>query len=140
MIVVAFGWTGMTWRSHADDGLPGEGARLRRRRPECSGRPPAGSSSGTSFPTRFPWSSPTCPFSLIAGIVTLTSLDFLGFGLPPPTPSWGELLHQATSNLNAPWIAAAVFTAQVLVLSLVTFIGEAVREAFDPKTPSATYQ
>jgi microcin C transport system permease protein len=79
------------------------------------------------------------PFSVIGGITALTSLDFLGFGLPPPTPSWGELLKQATSNLDAPWIAAATFGALVIVLSLVTFIGEAIREAFDPKAFS-TYQ
>lgn len=79
------------------------------------------------------------PFSVIGGITALTSLDFLGFGLPPPTPSWGELLKQATSNLDAPWIAASTFGALVSVLSLVTFIGEGIREAFDPKAFS-TYQ
>lgn len=76
------------------------------------------------------------PFSVVAGITALTSLDYLGFGLPPPTPSWGELLQQGTENLQAPWIAASVLTALVLVLTMVTFIGEAVREAFDPKKHS----
>jgi microcin C transport system permease protein len=73
------------------------------------------------------------PFTISDAITALTALDFLGFGLPPPTPSWGELLRQGTANLNAPWIVASAFAALVIVLSLVTFIGEAVREAFDPK-------
>ena len=73
------------------------------------------------------------PFTVASSISALTALDFLGYGLPPPTPSWGELLRQGTSNLNAPWIVASAFGALVLVLVLVTFIGEAVREAFDPK-------
>jgi microcin C transport system permease protein len=73
------------------------------------------------------------PFTLASAITLLTALDFLGFGLPPPTPSWGELLHQGTSNLNAPWIVLSTFVALVLVLSLATFVGEAVREAFEPK-------
>jgi microcin C transport system permease protein len=73
------------------------------------------------------------PFTVASSISALTALDFLGYGLPPPTPSWGELLRQGTSNLNAPWIVASAFGALVTVLVLVTFIGEAVREAFDPK-------
>jgi microcin C transport system permease protein len=79
------------------------------------------------------------PFTVAGAISSLTALDFLGFGLPPPTPSWGELLRQGTSNLNAPWIVASAFSALVVVLVLVTFIGEAVREAFDPKK-FTTYQ
>ncbi|MGA3008457.1 MAG: ABC transporter permease subunit [Opitutaceae bacterium] len=73
------------------------------------------------------------PFTVAGAITLLTALDFLGFGLPPPTPSWGELLDQGTANLNAPWIVSSAFVALVMVLSLVTFVGEAVREAFDPK-------
>lgn len=73
------------------------------------------------------------PFTLANAITLLTALDFLGFGLPPPTPSWGEMLRQGTANLNAPWIVTSAFFALVVVLSLVTFIGEAIREAFDPK-------
>ena len=58
----------------------------------------------------------------------------MGYGLPPPTPSWGELLKQGVSNLRtAPWIVISTVTALVFTLTLVTFIGEAVREAFDPK-------
>lgn len=73
------------------------------------------------------------PFSVVSGITALTSLDYLGFGLPAPTPSWGELLSQGTSNLDYQWIAASAVVALTIVLTLVTFIGEAIREAFDPK-------
>lgn len=74
------------------------------------------------------------PFSLIGGITSLTALDFLGFGLPPPAPSWGELLSQGLNNLYAPWIAISTITALFTTLLLATFIGEGVREAFDPKS------
>lgn len=73
------------------------------------------------------------PFTIAGAIEILTALDFLGFGIPPPTPSWGELLRQGTQNLHAPWIVSSAFGALVLVLLLVSFVGEAVREAFDPK-------
>jgi microcin C transport system permease protein len=73
------------------------------------------------------------PFTCAAAIASLTALDYLGFGLPPPMPSWGELLRQGTANLDAPWIVASSFTALSLVLVLITFVGEAIREAFDPK-------
>lgn len=73
------------------------------------------------------------PFSISGGIVVLTSLDYLGFGLPPPTPSWGELLGQGWANMDAWWIAGSVIAAMTATLVVVTFIGEAVREAFDPK-------
>lgn len=79
------------------------------------------------------------PFTVANAISALTALDFIGYGLPPPTPSWGELLRQGTANLNSPWIIASAFSAVVFVLMLVTFIGEAVREAFDPKK-FTTYQ
>ena len=73
------------------------------------------------------------PFTLIAGISSLTALDFLGFGLPPPTPSWGELLQQGLDNLDFPWIAVSTVAALFLTLLMATFIGEGAREAFDPK-------
>lgn len=74
------------------------------------------------------------PFSLIGGITSLTALDFLGFGMPPPTPSWGELLSQGLNNLYAPWIAISTVAALFSTLLLATFIGEGVREALDPKS------
>jgi len=73
------------------------------------------------------------PFAVSSGIVALTSLDYLGFGLPPPTPSWGELLQQGTDRMDAPWILISVVTAMIVILTMVTFSGEAIREAFDPK-------
>ena len=73
------------------------------------------------------------PFAVSGGIVALTSLDYLGFGLPPPTPSWGELLQQGWTNLDAWWISASVIAAMIITLITVTFTGEAIREAFDPK-------
>jgi microcin C transport system permease protein len=73
------------------------------------------------------------PFSVASGIVTLTALDYLGYGLRPPTPSWGELLEQGWTNLSDYWIAFSVIAAMVITLTLVTFVGEAIREAFDPK-------
>jgi microcin C transport system permease protein len=74
------------------------------------------------------------PFSIIGGISSLTALDFLGFGLPPPTPSWGELLQQGLNNLYAPWIAVATVVSLFVTLMLTNFLGEGVREAFDPKS------
>ena len=74
------------------------------------------------------------PFTIVSAITAITALDFLGFGLPPPTPSLGELLKQGTDNLRtAPWIVTSAFGTLVVLLTLVTFIGEAVRESFDPK-------
>ncbi|CAN5335557.1 ABC transporter permease subunit [soil metagenome] len=77
----------------------------------------------------------TIPFSIIAGIFSLTSLDFLGYGLPPPTPSWGELMEQAldSTNRSALWLTLSPFAAIFLTLLVVTLIGESLREAFDPK-------
>lgn len=74
------------------------------------------------------------PFTVVSAITAITALDFLGWGLPPPTPSIGELLKQGTANLTtAPWIVSAAFVVLVFILAVVTFIGEAVREAFDPR-------
>lgn len=73
------------------------------------------------------------PFLLVSGISALTSLDFLGFGLQPPAPSWGELLRQGLDNLHAPWLAIAATMALFVTLLLATFVGEGLREAFDPK-------
>lgn len=74
------------------------------------------------------------PFTIVGAITAVTALDYLGFGLPPPTPSLGELLKQGTDNLTtAPWIVVSSFFALVTILTLVAFVGEAIREAFDPK-------
>jgi microcin C transport system permease protein len=73
------------------------------------------------------------PFVLNASITTLTSLDFLGFGLPPGSPSLGEILAQGKANLQAPWLGLTGFVVLAVMLSLLVFIGEAVRDAFDPR-------
>jgi microcin C transport system permease protein len=73
------------------------------------------------------------PFILSGSVVALTSLDFLGFGLPPGSPSLGELLAQGKANLNAPWLGLTAFFTLGIMLSLLIFIGEAVRDAFDPR-------
>ncbi len=73
------------------------------------------------------------PFILNASITTLTALDFLGFGLPPGSPSLGELLAQGKNNLQAPWLGFTGFITLSIMLSLLIFVGEAVRDAFDPR-------
>ncbi|MCO8066514.1 ABC transporter permease [Acinetobacter schindleri] len=73
------------------------------------------------------------PFMLTANITALTALDFLGYGLPPDTASLGELLLQGKNNLNAPWLALSGFFTLAIVLSLLIYIGEATRDAFDPR-------
>ena len=73
------------------------------------------------------------PFILNGSISTLTALDFLGFGLPPGSPSLGELLAQGKNNLQAPWLGITGFVVISLMLSLLIFIGEATRDAFDPR-------
>ena len=73
------------------------------------------------------------PFMLTANITALTALDFLGYGLPPEAASLGELLLQGKNNLNAPWLALSGFFSLALVLSLLIYIGEATRDAFDPR-------
>jgi microcin C transport system permease protein len=73
------------------------------------------------------------PFILIGSVTSLTSLDFLGFGLPPGSPSLGELLAQGKANLQAPWLGITSFIVLAVMLSLLIFIGEAIRDAFDPR-------
>lgn len=75
------------------------------------------------------------PFAIVGAIFALTGLDYLGYGLPPPTPSWGEMIDQALlpENRDKLWLTIAPFTAITLTLVLVVLIGESVREAFDPK-------
>ncbi|HZM35335.1 MAG TPA: ABC transporter permease [Burkholderiales bacterium] len=73
------------------------------------------------------------PFILSGSIATLTALDFIGFGLPPGSASLGELLAQGKANLQAPWLALTGFFALAIMLSLLVFVGEAVRDAFDPR-------
>ena len=73
------------------------------------------------------------PFIVSSSVMTLTALDFLGFGLPPGSPSLGELLSQGKANVQAPWLGLTGFFSLAIMLSLLIFIGEAVRDAFDPR-------
>ncbi|MEP7220265.1 MAG: ABC transporter permease, partial [Bacteroidota bacterium] len=73
------------------------------------------------------------PFSVIGGITTLVGLDYLGFGIPPPTSSWGQMVQIGMENLEHWWLVVVPLSAMFLTLLLVTFIGEGIREAFDPK-------
>ena len=73
------------------------------------------------------------PFILSGSITTLTSLDFLGLGLPPGSPSLGELLAQGKANLQAPWLGITAFMVLAVMLTLLVFVGEAARDAFDPR-------
>jgi microcin C transport system permease protein len=73
------------------------------------------------------------PFVLNSSITALTSLDFLGLGLPPGSASLGEILAQGKANLQAPWIGLSSFFVLAIMLSLLIYIGEAVRDAFDPR-------
>jgi len=77
------------------------------------------------------------PFILAGSVTTLTALDFLGYGLPPGSPSLGELVLQGKNNLNAPWLAFTAFIVIALMLSLLVFIGEAVRDSLNPRKASA---
>ena len=73
------------------------------------------------------------PFILSGSLVALTSLDFLGLGLPPGSASLGDLLRQGKENLQAPWLGISGFVVVGLMLSLLVFVGEAARDAFDPR-------
>jgi len=73
------------------------------------------------------------PFILSSSVTTLTALDFLGLGLPPGSPSLGELLSQGKANVQAPWLGLTGFFTLAVMLSLLIFVGEAVRDAFDPR-------
>jgi microcin C transport system permease protein len=73
------------------------------------------------------------PFMLSSSVMQLTALDFLGFGLPPGSPSLGEMLSQAKANVQAPWLGLSGFFTVAIMLSLLIFVGEAVRDAFDPR-------
>ncbi len=131
LIMIAFSWTGMTWYMRTAS------YRENTRDYVLAARSIGASGSRIIFKHILPNSISTVvtfvPFSVAAGVTALTALDYLGFGLPAPTPSWGELLKQGTDNLESPWIVSSVVIAMTLVLMLVTFIGEAIREAFDPK-------
>ena len=131
-VMVLFSWTAMTYYMRT------ETYKEKARDYTASARVVGASNTRIVFRHILPNAVPTLvtfmPFTVVSAIAAITSLDFLGFGLPPPTPSLGELLKQGTATLRtAPWIVTAAFGTLVVLLTLVTFIGEAVRESFDPK-------
>lgn len=131
LIIVFFGWTGMTWYMRTAT------YKEKAREYVMAARALGASNSRIIFrhilPNTVSIIVTFVPFSVANGIIALTSLDYLGFGLPPPTPSWGELLAQGSANLDAIWIVSSVVITMTVILVMVTFVGEAIREAFDPK-------
>ncbi|MBL6991941.1 MAG: ABC transporter permease subunit [Bacteriovoracaceae bacterium] len=131
IIMAMFGWMGMTWQMRTTT------YKEKAREYVLAAKTLGASNTRIIFkhiiPNTISIIVTYIPFSVSGGIVALTSLDYLGFGLPAPTPSWGELLQQGWANMNAYWIASSVILAMVITLTTVTFIGEAIREALDPK-------
>jgi microcin C transport system permease protein len=130
-ILVLFGWMGLTY-------LMRTAAYRDRERDYIAAARVAG--AGTArillrhlLPNSVAIIVTVIPFTMSGLVFALTSLDYLGFGLPPEHATWGRLLNDGLSNLSAPWLVTSAFTALVGLLVLITFIGEAVREAFDPK-------
>lgn len=130
-IMLFFGWMGMTWQMRTTT------YKEKAREYVQAARSLGGTNKRIIFkhilPNTVSLIVTFVPFAVASGITSLTSLDFLGFGLPAPTPSWGELLSQGTANLEATWILSSVIFSMIFILVMVTFIGESVREAFDPK-------
>ncbi len=131
MINVLFGWMGMTWYMRTM-------TYKESAREYVLAAKALGASTGRILfkhilPNTMVMIVTLAPFTIAGNITALTALDYLGLGLMPPTPSWGELLQQGKSNLDSPWIVTSVVSAIVAVLVMVAFIGEAVRAAFDPK-------
>lgn len=131
IIMIIFGWMGMTW--YMRTATYKEAARDYVLAAKALGASNTRIILRHILPNTVSVLVTFVPFSIAAGITSLTALDYLGFGLPPPTPSWGELLRQGTDNLNHPWIVGSVIVAMTVILLMVTYIGEAIREAFDPK-------
>ena len=129
--MVIFGWMGMTWYMRTST------YKEKAREYVSAARALGASNLRIVFrhilPNTISIIVTFIPFSIATGVTSLTALDYLGFGLPPPTPSWGELLGQGTANLQAPWIVSSVVAAMTAVLLMVAYVGEAIREAFDPK-------
>ena len=130
-VMVIFGWMGMTWYMRTST------YKEKAREYVAAARALGASNTRIVFRHILPNSISIIvtfiPFSVATGVTALTALDYLGFGLPPPTPSWGELLAQGTANLQSPWIVTSVVVAMTVVLLMVAYVGEAIREAFDPK-------
>ncbi|HSG91304.1 MAG TPA: ABC transporter permease subunit [Pseudomonadales bacterium] len=132
MIMVLFSWTGLTYYMRT------ETYKEKSRDYTAAAQVLGASTARIIFTHILPNTVSTMvtfiPFTVVSAITAITALDFLGWGLPAPTPSIGELLKQGTANLTtAPWIVTSAFVTLVSILTLVTFIGEAIREAYDPR-------
>jgi microcin C transport system permease protein len=131
LIMIFFSWTSMTWTMRTIT------YKEKAREYVLAAKAMGASNSRIIFkhiiPNTIAIIVTFAPFAISSGIILITSLDYLGFGLPPPTPSWGDLLAQGWANMEAKWIAGSVVSAMSITLITVTFVGEAVREAFDPK-------
>lgn len=130
-ILVAFGWMGMTY-------LMRTAALKEKSRDYIAAARVMGASTPRILgkhllPNAVSIVVTLVPFSISSLVMSLAALDYLGFGVPARYATWGQLLREGLENLSAPWLASASFTALVILLILVTFVGEAVREAFDPK-------
>ena len=131
VVMVLFGWTQLTWNMRTS-------TYKEKSREYVSAARALGASNwrivgSHILPNTISVIVTFIPFSIASGVTALTALDYLGFGLPPPTPSWGEMLSQGTRQLQSPWIVSSVVVAMVAILLMVTYVGEAIREAFDPK-------
>lgn len=130
-ILIAFGWMGMTYLMRT--------AALKEKARDyvAAARVSGATTSCIIFkhilPNTVAILVTLIPFSVSAVILSLSGLDYLGFGLPPQFATWGNLLNSGLANLSKPWLISSAFVALVGTLILITFIGEAVREAFDPK-------
>lgn len=130
-ILIAFGWMGMTY-------LMRTAALKEKSRDYIAASRVMGAStfrilSKHLLPNSIAIIVTLIPFSVSGLVMSLASLDYLGFGVPPRYATWGQLLREGLENLSASWLAGTAFLALVTLLILVTFVGEAVREAFDPK-------
>jgi microcin C transport system permease protein len=134
IILTLFGWIGMTYY------IRGEFLREKARDYVSAAVSMGASNRKIMFRHILPNSlTPLisyAPFTIVANIFSLVSLDFLGFGLPPPTPSWGELMGQGLESIDNWWLIVTPLLAMFCTLLSITFIGEAIREAFDPKVYS----
>jgi microcin C transport system permease protein len=130
-ILVAFGWMGMTYLMRTAAYRDKERDYIAASRVLGAGTPRI--LFRHLLPNTVAIIVTLVPFTMSGLVFALTSLDYLGFGLPPEYATWGRLLNDGLSNLSAPWLVSSTFVVLVGLLVLITFIGEAVREAFDPK-------
>ena len=130
-ILVAFGWMGMTYLMRTAAYRDKERDYIAAARVLGAGTPRI--LFRHLLPNTVAIIVTLVPFSMSGLVFALTSLDYLGFGLPPEYATWGRLLNDGLANLSAPWLVTSTFTVLVGLLVIITFIGEAVREAFDPK-------